>query len=67
MAAALSGTFTLQIGSHPEKDRPGAEPSVDFQLHRSRSSLRRHRVLSSAAKVAALFHNESADDVQSFH
>ena len=59
MAAALSGTFISQTGSHPEKDRPRAEPSVDFELHRSRSSLRRHRVLSSAAKIAALFHNDS--------
>jgi hypothetical protein len=66
MIAALSGALTSQAGSRSETDRRRAEPSVDFELHRSRSSLRRHRVLSSAAKVAALFHNDS-EDGQSLH
>jgi hypothetical protein len=59
MISTLSIPLSMQSSSHTEVDRPTLKRLfVDFDLDRSRASRHRHRVLSSARKTTAWFHQE---------
>ena len=61
MITALSNAFSSQPSSYADTDRLTSQRIVDFDLDRSRASRRRYLVLSSARKVAALFHHDIED------
>jgi hypothetical protein len=62
MISTLSSALSMQSSSHTDTDRPSSKKRfVNFDLDRSRASRHRHRVLSSARKMAALFHHDFKD------
>ncbi len=61
MKPTHSNSFRPQGGSRTGTDRPFVQAFPDFDLNRSRDCRRRHRVISSAQKVAALFHHDIED------
>lgn len=66
MISTLPSAFSLQSSSRTS-DRPSSKRRVaEFELDRSRDSRHRHRILSSARKIAALFHHD-IEDRQGFH
>jgi hypothetical protein len=59
MISTLSSALSMQSSSHTDMDRLSSKRRfVNLDLDRSRASRHRHRVLSSARKMAALFHHE---------
>lgn len=62
MISTLSNDLSMQGNSHTDMDRLSSKRRfVNLDLDRSRASRHRHRVLSSARKMAALFHHEIKD------
>jgi hypothetical protein len=62
MISTLSSALSMQSSSHTDMDRLSSKRRfVNLDLDRSRASRHRHRVLSSARKMAALFHHEIKD------
>ena len=62
MISTLSSALSMQGNSHTDMDRLSSKRRfVNLDLDRSRASRHRHRVLSSARKMAALFHHEIKD------
>jgi hypothetical protein len=62
MISTLSSTLSMQGNSHTDMDRLSSKRRfVNLGLDRSRASRHRHRVLSSARKMAALFQHEIED------
>ena len=67
MFSTLPSVLGLQSRSRADTDRLSSKQRfVEFELDRSRDSRRRHRVVSSARKLAALFHHDTKDR-QSLH
>ena len=62
MISTLSIALNMQSSSHTDMDRLfSTRRFVNLDLDRSRASRHRHRILSSARKMAALFHHEIKD------
>lgn len=62
MISTLPGALDLQSRSCTDTDRSSSKQRfVEFELDRSRDSRRRHRVVSSARRLAALFHQDGND------
>ena len=62
MISTLSSALSMQSSSHTDMDRLSSKRRfVNLDLDRSRASRHRHRVLSSARKMAALFYHEIKD------
>ncbi|MDE2467576.1 MAG: hypothetical protein KGL35_02225 [Bradyrhizobium sp.] len=62
MISTLPSVVRLQSRSRTDPDRSSLKQRLaEFELDRSRASRRRHRVLSSARKLAALFHDNMSD------
>ncbi len=53
--------FISPSSSSARSDAPRSPRSFEFDLDRSRDCRRRHRVLSSARRVTALFHHDIED------
>ena len=62
MISTLPSALGLQSRSRTDTDRSfSRQRFLEFELDRSRDSRRRYRVVSSARKLAALFHHDIKD------
>lgn len=61
MITTVSDALSSQRGPDTRIGRRASRRFVEFDLDRSRDSRRRYRILSSARKVAALFHHDVED------
>jgi hypothetical protein len=62
MISMHSSALNLLSSSRNDPDRLSSKQRfVNFEIDRSRDSRHRHRVLSSARKIAALFHHDIKD------